>query len=140
MIKKFKNFNYDKIITDSLKKLEAEIIDLNTKTQLFDKGIDSRGEDLPLPYAPLTVEIKSHEGQPIDRITLFDTGLFQRGFFVRFENDSFGLWSTDGKTDELVSQWGVDIFGLTPESVNSLIWDKGLYETILEEIRRYFEL
>jgi len=115
-VKKVKAFDFEKAILKVVKDNDNIAIDLNTDNQLFDKGIDSTGSLLPGPYAPMTIEIKSILGQPIDRITLRDTGDFHDGFFMDASKFPLVIDSSDSKTSELKSEWGEDIFGLTDES------------------------
>ena len=135
-----KRFNLQATLDSILREFESVIIDLNTENQLFERGIDANGEALPMPYAPFTVDYKQAVGQPTDRITLRDTGEFHSGFFVRYKNKEFSLWSSDGKTEELIDRWGEDIFGLTEESLNELIWGY-IYPELMRIItKEVFEL
>jgi hypothetical protein len=115
-VKKVKSFDFEKAILKVVKDNDNTAIDLNTDSQLFDKGIDSTGSLLPGPYAPMTIGIKSILGQPTDRITLRDTGDFHDGFFMDASKFPLVIDSSDSKTSELKSEWGEDIFGLTDES------------------------
>jgi hypothetical protein len=109
-------------------------IDLNTDSQLFDKGIDSRGNLLPGPYAPFTIDIKGLKGQPTDRITLRDTGDFHDSFFMDAGSFPIKIDASDSKTSELKSDWGEDIFGLTDESLEE--FRKHILPEIRDSIKR----
>lgn len=104
------------------------IIELNTRKQLFEKGVDSTGrnlEDIGGFYSFETVEIKREKGQPTDRVTLNDTGDFYNSFRVFFNNSGFVITADTIKdTDNLIERWGADILGLTDESL-SLLREKG---------------
>jgi hypothetical protein len=113
--------------------IETTIIDYNQE-QLQKYGKDSNNELLPLPYAEMTIKIKTAKGQPTDRITLYDEGDFQNAFYVKYTNTDFSLWSTDGKTEKLVFEWGKNIFGLTDENLTKLI-RKDIYPKLIEIIR-----
>lgn len=126
--------NIEVIVKEICEKLEDIIVDMNT-SQLRDEGINSNSVELPTPYAPLTIEYKLAKGQPVDRITLYDEGDFQNAFYVRYEPTQFSLWSTDGKTEQLVKEWGKYIFGLTKENLNILI-EKDIKPTLLNELRK----
>lgn len=115
-VKSLKNFDVEKAMLKVVKDNDNIAIDLNTDSQLFDKGIDSKGNSLPGPYAPFTIDEKKVKNQPTDRITLRDTGEFHDGFFMRTTSFPIEIDSSDSKTGELKSQWGDDIFGLTNES------------------------
>lgn len=126
--------NLDKVVENICRNLEHIIIDMNT-SQLREKGIDSDSVSLPLPYAPMTITYKLAEGQPINRITLYDGGDFQDAFYVKYTSSQFSLWSTDGKTEKLVSEWGKNIFGLTDENLNKLI-QLDIKPALLTELRK----
>ena len=119
-INRIKTFDFDKAILKVVKDNDNIAIDLNTDAQLFDKGIDSKGNLLPGPYAPFTIDIKSIKGQPTDRITLRDTGDFHDSFFLKANSFPVEVDASDPKTAELKSEWGEDIFGLTGESQSEL--------------------
>lgn len=122
------------IFQEVILEMKEQIIDLNTEGQLFRKGIDSTGDKLPLPYAPMTIAIKRSKGQPIDRITLLDEGSFYRGWFLKFINkNTFTLSSLDNKTEKLISEWGSEIFGLTQESIEFL--QPEFKERFVEKVR-----
>lgn len=115
------------------------IIDMNTR-KLY-AGLNSRGQSLESiggSYSPVTIAIKKSEGQLTDRVTLRDTGDFYEGFYV---NASSGMWhlsSNDEKTDELIKQWGSDIFGNTNEDEREFNVEyilPGLIEWILQNLK-----
>ncbi len=128
-IKNLKSFDFEKAILKVVKDNDNVALDLNTESQLFGKGIDSKGNLLPGPYAPFTIEIKNLKGQPTNRITLRDTGEFHEGFFMKATSFPVEIDSSDSKTSELKSQWGEDIFGLTDESQSEF------NEQILDDIQ-----
>jgi len=108
--------NYDNKIESIVYQNKEQIIDLNRENQLFDMGIDSNGKNL-LEYSQATISIKIQKKQPIDRTTLFDTGEFYKGFFIKFNPSNYTLeiWSSDKKTTKLIEKYGKDIFGLIPK-------------------------
>lgn len=101
---------------------EDYIISLN-KDQLNDEGINSQGIEIAsyAPYTPATVARKIKKHQPYDRVTLRDTGRFQRGFHLVMTPKTFRITSSDKKTEDLVDKYGPYIFGLTSENRNRLI-------------------
>lgn len=110
--------------------IQELVIELNTQNQLFEKGIDSEGVSLDSiggGYAPATVFIKTNErtpSQPVDRITLKDTGEFYESFRVLPQSDGILITAEtlkDGK--DLQIRWGADILGLTEESKKMLIFN-----------------
>lgn len=109
----------------SINEIKEEIIYLNTQEQLFEKGIDSEGVRLDVArgygYANVTKKIKAQKGQPTDRITLKDTGEFYQSFRVDVRAGVITI-NADAQKDDtnLFTEWGIDILGLTEESINRL--------------------
>jgi hypothetical protein len=116
--------------------IKEEIIYLNTQEQLFNKGIDSEGVRLDAArgfgYANVTKQIKARKGQPTDRITLKDTGEFYQSFKVDVREGVITI-NADAQKDDtnLFDEWGVDILGLTEESI------KRLKPLIIENYKQY---
>jgi len=114
-----------------VKRNESEILDLNRRSQLYDKGINSLGLDLK-PYAFFTIQIKQLLGQPFDRTTLNYSGSFYRGFKINVNDMTLSFDSDDSKTNDLIGKYGRNIFGLTTENQNKLN-----YEIIQPELLEY---
>jgi len=124
------------------------IIELNTRKQLFDKGIDSTGSqlsDVGGEYSPNTImgtqtyAGKLDKGLPTDRITLFDEGDFYKSFRVYYQSGNFIIDANTIKTDydgaiDLIDRWGENILGLTTESL-SLLREKAK-EIIIPYVRK----
>lgn len=101
-------------------KYKEKILDYIREKQLFDQGIDGKGNKL-LEYKPFTIAIKRQKGQPIDRTTLFDTGGFFKGFDLIFTDQNvIGVFSRDEKTPDLVEKYGSDIFTFTTNNINDI--------------------
>lgn len=105
------------------------ITDLNTESQLYDEGINSEGEklsDVAGGYSAYTIRQKELKGQPIDRVTLKDTGRFYRSFRVTFiDGDlsitAFSLKESRTGTIDLRDVWGPEIIGLTEDNLDLVI-------------------
>jgi hypothetical protein len=112
------------------------IIELNTRKQLFDKGIDSTGRqlsDVGGNYSPYTLQL--HPEKIEDKITLFDTGDFYESFRVFYSNGDFIISADTIKdTSNLIEDWGANILGLTNESL-SLLREKAK-EIIIPYVRK----
>ena len=132
------------ILLSQNKEFTDLIIELNTRKQLFDKGIDSTGrtlESIGGGYSANTIEGtskylgKKDKGLPYDRITLYDSGEFYESFRVFYQSGNFVI-SADTIKDstDLIREWGANILGLTDESL-SLIRDKAK-EIIIPYVRK----
>lgn len=112
------------------------IIELNTRKQLFDKGIDSTGRqlsDVGGNYSPYTLQL--HPEKIEDKITLFDTGDFYESFRVFYSSGNFIISADTIKdTSNLIEDWGANILGLTNESL-SLLREKAK-EIIIPYVRK----
>jgi len=109
------------VVLDSVKDNEHTILDLNTEEQLYAQGIYRDGTPIEPAYRPMTISIKQSKGQPTSRVTLKDTGDFQKSFFIAYGGDSFSIGATDPKTRKLEKKYGSDIFGLTSENLKEAI-------------------
>lgn len=120
----FLEFQLFKIVFD-VPNVKQMIIEMNTQEQLFQKGVDSKGiplMDIGGEYSFVTKDIKDFLGQPIDRITLKDTGDFYKSWTVRILADTIFIEADTIKDgDDLRQRWGNDILGLTEESKQKLI-------------------
>lgn len=114
---------------------EAIICDMNSETQLFEKGINADGVSIEsyAPYQPITKQIKLAKGQPTNRVTLRDTGEFHASFRVTAGESSFYIDATDWKAEKLTIGYGDDIFGLTDENINELIWEY-IYPMLIKKL------
>lgn len=97
------------------------IIELNTKNQLYDKGINSKGESIG-DYSLYTKAIKDNHGQITDHVTLNDTGAFYESFkvYVNSQKDFVISADTIKDTSDLIVDWGKEILGLSEESLKIL--------------------
>ena len=104
------------------KDVQATIVELNTRKQLYDKGIDSMGKPLHPPYTQMTIDIKIIKNLPFDRVTLYDTGYFHSSFYVKpmpggaeIISDPYKM-NEAGQVTDLRQRYGQDIIGLTEDS------------------------
>jgi len=99
------------------------IIELNTEEQLYEEGIRSDGSEIG-NYTSYTKQLKTTGSgdSRIDHITLKDTGEFYKSFKVTPNKKGFRLTANPNKDDtNLFTEFGVNIVGLTKESVHKLI-------------------
>ena len=106
----------------------ALIIDLNTKHQLFEQGIDSDGNALRSAitgadgYSQFSVALKRAAGLPFDHFTLYEDGDFYRSWRVMLDaNADLIIDANTQKPDQdLADTFGPKIIGLTDESLTKL--------------------
>lgn len=127
----------DQILLDIVKKHQIFILEMNVDDQLYN-GIDANGEEMFPPYAESTKRKKRKKGDPVDRVTLLDEGVFYDSFFIEFGSDQFTILSDDNKQVYLIGKYGEDIFGLTKENLKRLT-DLIEPEYLLEFQKRVFE-
>lgn len=118
---------------------EYVISDMNTQDQLYERGIDRNGVELAEdnPYAFLTMEIKRAKNHPYNRVTLRDEGDFHRSFKVEARFNELEIYATDIKAITLAERYGYEIYGLTDENINELIWEyikPELYEQFIKSL------
>ena len=110
----------DEIILEQVRLFEAEIIDYVTEEQLFE-GKRSDGTDIEPEYTPFTTKIKLGKGQPVDRVTLKDTGRFYDSIRIEYFNKFFSIVADDSKIAGLERKYGTTILGLSAQGVQDLI-------------------
>ena len=135
LLKRIEKFNPELMILEICKRLEKEIIKLNTDRQLYFRGIGGDGQKLK-PYAPSTVKKKVRDNLPT-WTTLFQSGKFHHSWRIEVRGDEIWFWAGENEVgrgfslrDHLVKVYGKDIFGLTEENLTTL---KGI---ILQEYEK----
>jgi hypothetical protein len=111
----------------------AQMADLNTETQLQEKGVFADGSDTP-EYSPMTIEFKKIKSQRYDHMTFKDSGdtlssvnyIYNSGKLYATWNDEHNLQETHGTKQKR-------IIGLTNESINEI--KDEIIENIQEEIK-----
>ena len=97
------------------------IIDLNTKDQLGQFGIDALGDSLG-EYAPFTVEQRSALGLQTDHIDFKFTGDYWASWTVTVDKGAITILTDPQLFSELVNDLGFapEHVGLTEENLNKL--------------------
>ena len=117
------NLRHYQYVREILNDIDAAtfIIDANANQQLYEEGVNALGVSIAsyAPYKPFTIAVKKQKGQPTDRVTLRDTGDFERSFHLEIGRDAFIVTADDWKTDELMEKYG-KIFGLTQKNLAKL--------------------
>lgn len=121
-LRKFKDILSSEL-RDEIMKHEDVIVQMVTRDQLYEQGIEGRGIFIMdyQPYTAKTVKIKQKKGQPYDRVTLRDTGEFYSSLHVEFDDEGFYVTSTDDKAKYLLARYGKTIFRLTNENFTELL-------------------
>ena len=117
---------------------EYVITDMNSEDQLYEQGINRLGVNIMdyAPYSPLTIEIKKEKGQPYNRVTLRDEGVFEQSFYVEADTQQFTIKAADWKTEDLIQRYGRQILGLTEENKIILIWEY-IYPELKAKTKEY---
>lgn len=110
----------EQIMLQAMRDKQNEIVNLN-KEQLM-SGEDSLGGMLA-PYKSDVYAEKKLKYNPLGVTDLNLTGAFQEGFFLNADQFPSYIFSTDDKTRKLAGQYGADIFGLQPVSIEVVAQD-----------------
>ncbi len=114
MATRWKMLNLPKEVPEIIKQTKADIVTLQQQ-QMYE-GRDAENEAIMPQYAPKTIFIKTQKRkppQPVDRVTLKDTGAFYKGMRVtNITKKSFFIDSRDRKDQKLEDKYGKSIFGL----------------------------
>lgn len=125
------------------------VIRLNTEgeatSQLY-KGVDSNDKrlaDIGGGYSPFTIEKAKEKGQPkkgVDIVDLKDTGAFYLSFSISPYMGGFIIDADAEKdTNNLFSDWGVDILGLNEQNLQIVIdfYRNAIQQKLNERIKAY---
>lgn len=133
LLKNVSGLNVDHLILEACKEVEKQIVKLNTKNQLFFRGINANDRKLK-PYAESTRRHKIAKNLPT-WTTLYETGKFHSSFRLEIRGEEIWFTAPENERgrgfslrDHLVKVYGKDIFGLTEDSMERL------KKMILEEL------
>lgn len=116
-------FDYHMALNRAIEKNELLILPLNTREQLYNRGIRSDGRMVTPKYAQSTIVRKRRKGQPYNRVTLRDTGEFHKSFQIRYYATSIRFVSD--YSEKIVQAWledryGDNIYGLTRNNIRAM--------------------
>lgn len=118
--KKLRSIDVESLMDRAVLANSEEIIDANTGQ--LSVGLDATGdffgEYKDSNYAQFKQSIGSKA--PMGVVDLKLTGAFYEGFNIQVEGEGYRVTSRDGKTSDLVSKYGREIFGLTEDSKENL--------------------
>jgi hypothetical protein len=113
-------------VTDN-KSIQFQAIRLNRQSQLYERGVGVDGKSLRSLYArrggfysPNTEYLKREKGQPINRMTLRDTGKFYATFNAKVVRGELYLTANTIKEGEDLEDRFGKVIGLTEESKDEL--------------------
>ena len=115
-----------------LQRHQDDIEALN-KLQLS-KGIRSDNTSLPA-YKKSYLKTRRKHGRPTSPMDLNLTGQFYEKFFVEFYNSYLNIGSRDGKGPVLEEMFRSDIYGLTQENLDVLLWQMGFVDDFITELK-----
>ena len=129
------------LLEDVVRDKEDVIVSAIADDQLYRRGINGKDEKIMdyMPYAARTIQNKRRKGQPTTRVTLRDTGAFHESMFVVFDSEGFYITASDEKTQDLVEEYGKEIFRLTNKNFTRIIRShirKELTKRLKRAIRR----
>lgn len=138
-LRKFKAI-LDEELRNEILRHEDVIVKMVAEDQLYDKGIEGRGIKISdyMPYAEITKKRKLKKGQPINRVTLRDTGEFHDSLRVEFDDEGFYVTSDDDKAKYLLDRYGKTIFRLSNENLNTLLREY-VRPSLADKLKNYIE-
>ena len=128
---KLRSLPMDGIVERASDRQESLMEDLNV--QQMEQGINSEGNRILPEYAPSTKAIKRKKSQPVDKVTLKDTGQFHSQVRVKRYPSKKELVSYDSKSEKLQTKYGPEILGLTDE--NMTIIKENMKPLMISDIR-----
>jgi hypothetical protein len=126
MIKRMQDFDMGEAVNSAVKKNELKVLELNTGSQLYNKGIGSDSKTLNPGYSKPYAARKRRMGLPSNRITLYLSGSLHSGIKITYGKGfiSFGAPGYTTKTgfplpEHLKKRYGKMIFGLTGKNIKA---------------------
>lgn len=135
-LRKFKSILNEELAGE-IKNNEPVIIDM-IRGQLY-SGINGYTAQIRPPYAQKTIRAKLKKGQPVDRVTLKDTGDFYKSLYVEFDEDGFYITSSDKDLELLLKEkYGSPILRLSDENLSILLHDI-IRPSLKEKLKNYLQ-
>jgi hypothetical protein len=106
------------LVIDAAETLQGLILDLQRK-QLF-AGVKGTEERILPPYTEFTKQKKRQKGQPINRVTWFDTGELYGNLVTERQDEAIFIGADDTKFRRLSIKYGNDVLGLTQDNIQAL--------------------
>ena len=128
-----RKINVNKMMNRAVLENKEEILDLNTAQ--LSKGKNKFGEFLQEYALDAYAKYKKFLGSeaPLGIPNLYLEGNFYEGWFISEDGENWNIFSSDEKADELANKYGIDIFGLSEESLAEI--RPAILESIQNQIR-----
>lgn len=110
MKKRIESLKVIELTGKSIRQTDKDLVEWQ-RDQMF-QGKKKTGGSIKPFYRPLTKKIKKAKGQPIDRVTLKDTGAFYDAMIVDVGAQVYNITSEDSKTSSLEGKYSTAIWGL----------------------------
>ena len=112
-------------INPSIKKAfednDLEVKSIQVDKQLFGKGEKADGSMIRPAYSPITVSIKRKKGQPINRVTLKDSGDFYQSIKVIAKDDELEITTSISYAKYLFKKYGDNVLGIQEELMRDFL-------------------
>lgn len=109
-----------RILKETIEENDFFLTNAITEKQLFEEGIDGKGNRLP-GYVRTTIRIKISKGQPADRTTLRDTGDYHASFTIDAYDDRFEVKTNVDYDKYIVGRYGEDIMRVTIQNMREFL-------------------
>ena len=129
--------NLDAICNRVFQRHSKDIEALN-KLQLS-KGQLSDGTKLPA-YKKSYLKTRRKHGRPTAPMDLNLKGDFYKGWFSNYFSSYMSIESRDGKGPIHEQRFGSSIYGLDEESMDTLLWQMGVADEIIDEVSQNEEI
>lgn len=135
-LRRFKSV-LDEELANEIRDNEHVIVDM-IKRQLY-AGTDGFTTQIVPPYSQRTIKNKLKKGQPIDRVTLRDTGDFYNSLYVEIDEDKFYVTSTDEDLMAILKEkYGSPILRLSNENL-SILLNEYIRPSLKEKLKNYLQ-
>ena len=114
------NLSLDKLLKDIILKNEGKIIAL-VKNRLYQFGVDGDGNEITPTYSGSTIRYKKEKNQRTSHVTLRDSGLFYKGFYLELVGYDLILHSSDNKSSALLDKYGAAILHFTKQEKDFIL-------------------
>tara|TARA_R110000851_G_scaffold51794_4_gene122689 strand:+ start:1666 stop:2127 length:462 start_codon:yes stop_codon:yes gene_type:complete len=113
--------NLEEILYATVKKNQGKILTM-VKLRLFNKGVDGSGSLISPKYAPDTIFRKKKKLLRTSHVTLRHSGKLYKSFIVEFKNNNIFIATNVGYKQDLIDQYGLDIFNLTLNEIRTILY------------------